>query len=172
MRRSAWIVVILLACAGINHAAPTYTVEEIVAVAKKQNAEIAIAAKQVEAARGGVVEARSGSLPSVVSTGLLRTIQRQEPSRLRSDDYNASVRVLQNLYTGGAVPSQRTIARLIEGKRTLEYQALVNRVSMDVRVAFYDVQLNRAKVRVREQSVGVLQEELKKRLSSEFGIPM
>lgn len=161
MRRKAWIVVIQMVCAGISHAVPTYTVEEAVAVAKKQNSEIAIAAKQVEAARGGVVEARSGSLPSVVSTGLLRSIQRQEPSRLRSDDYNASIRVLQNLYTGGAVPSQRAIARLIEEKRILEYQALVNRVSMDVRITFYDVLLNRAKIRVREQSVGVLQEELK-----------
>ena len=130
-------------------------------MARKNNPEIAISAKQIEAARGGIVEARAGSLPSVVSTGFLRTIQRQEPSRLRSDDYNASVRVVQNLYTGGAVPSRRTISRLTEEKRTLDYQALVNRVSMDVRIAFYDVLLNRAKIKVREQSVGVLQDELK-----------
>jgi outer membrane protein TolC len=50
---------------------------------------------------------------------------------------------------------------LNEEKRTLEYQALVNRVSMDVRLAFYDVLLNRAKIRVREQSVRVFEEELK-----------
>ena len=161
MRRRAWIVIFLLAWAKVSPAAPAYTVEEAVAVAKKQNAEIAIAAKQVEAARGGVIEARSGSLPSLVSTGLLRKRERQAASRLRSDDYEASLRLVQNLYTGGAVKSQRAIARLIEEKRTLEYQALVNRVTMDVRVAFYDVLLNRAKVRVREQSVGVLQEELK-----------
>src|SRR5205807_9336610 len=86
---------------------------------------------------------------------------RAESSRLRSDDYDASVRVVQNLYTGGAVTSQLTIARLIEEKRALEYQALVNRVSMDVRVAYYDVLLNRAKIRVREQSVGVFEEEVK-----------
>jgi outer membrane protein TolC len=53
------------------------------------------------------------------------------------------------------------IARLIEEKRTLEYQALVNRVSMDVRLAFYDVLLNRAKIKVREQSVSVFEEEVK-----------
>src|SRR5204863_9392452 len=107
------IFIFLLAWAKVSPAAPTYTVEEAVAVARKQNAEIAIAAKQVEAAHGGVIEARAGSLPSVVSTGLLRTINRQEASRLRSEDYNASIRVVQNLYTSGAVPSQRTIARLI-----------------------------------------------------------
>ena len=69
--------------------------------------------------------------------------------------------MVQSLYSGGANPSQLAIARLIEEKRTLEYQALVNRVSMDVRLAFYDVLLNRAKIRVREQSVGVLEEEVK-----------
>ena len=161
MRRSAWIVIFLLTWGEISHAALKYTVEDAVALAKKQNAEILIAAKQVEAARGGVVEARSGFLPSVVSTGLLRKRERQEASTLRSDDYDASLRVVQNLYTGGAITSQRAIARLIEEKRTLEYEALVNRVAMDVRVAFYDVLLNRAKIGVREQSVGVLQEELK-----------
>ena len=160
MRRRATVVIFLLTCVAVSAAEPTYTVEKAVELARKQNPEIAVAAKQIEAARGGVVEARSGVLPSVVSTGLLRTIQRQEQSRLRSDDYNASLRVIQNLYTGGAVPSQRAIARLIEEKRRLEYQALVNRVSMDVRIAFYDVLLNRAKIRVQEQAVAVLQEEL------------
>src|SRR5438552_1121937 len=161
MRRSARIVILLLAPASLSLADPTYTVEEAVAVAKKQNIEIAIASKQVDAARGGVIEARSGFLPSVVSTGLLRRRERQEASRLRPEDYDASVRVVQSLYTGGAVTSQLAIARLIHDKRVLEYQALVNRVSMDVRLAFYELLLNKAKIHVREQSVQVFQEELK-----------
>lgn len=161
MRRSARIAFFLLALADISRSAPTYTVEQAVALAKKQNAEILIAAKQVEAARGGVTEARAGFLPSIVSTGFLQKRAREEASTLRSDDYDASLRVVQNLYTGGAITSQRAIARLIEEKRSLEYQALVNRVAMDVRIAYYDVLLNRAKIRVREQSVDVLQEELK-----------
>jgi len=161
MRRSARIVILLLASARISVADPTYTVEEAVAVAKKQNIEIAIASKQVDAARGGVIEARSGFLPSVVSSGLLRRRERQEASRLRPQDYDASVRVVQNVYTGGAITSQLTIARLNHDKRVLEYQALVNRVSMDVRLAFYELLLNKAKIHVREQSVQVFQEELK-----------
>jgi outer membrane protein len=161
MRRSARIVILLLATARISAAGPTYTVEEAVALAKKQNIEIAIASKQVDAARGGVLEARSGFLPSVISTGLLRRRERQEASRLRPEDYDASVRVVQNLYTGGAITGQLTIARLNHDKRVLEYQALVNRVSMDVRLAFYELLLNKAKIHVREQSVQVFQEELK-----------
>ena len=62
MRRSARIAFFLLALAEIGRSAPTYTIEQAVALAKKQNAEILIAAKQVEAARGGVTEARAGFL--------------------------------------------------------------------------------------------------------------
>jgi outer membrane protein TolC len=161
MRLRAAILIFPWICATLSQAAATYTVEQAVATARKQNAEILMAAKQLEAAKGGVIEARAGFLPGVISTGLLRKRERAEPSRLRSDDYDASIRVVQNVYTGGAITSQLAIARLNEEKRALEYQALVNRVSMDVRVAFYDVLLNRAKIRVREQSVQVFQEELK-----------
>ena len=161
MRRRALLAVLPFILLRALGAASPYTVEEAVAAAKKGNAEVLMAAKQLEAAKGGVVEARAGFLPSVVSTGLLRKRERAEASRLRTDDYDASLRVVQNLYTGGAVTSQLAIARLLEEKRRLEYQALVNRVSMDVRLAFYDVLLNRAKIRVREQSVQVFEEELK-----------
>jgi outer membrane protein TolC len=135
--------------------------EQAVALAMKQNAEIAIARKQIEAAHGGLIEARSGFLPSVVASGLYRKREEQEQSRLRTDDYNGSARVVQNIYTGGAVSAQISMARLLEEKRELELRALENRVAMDVRVAFCDVLLNRAKVGVHEQSVRVLQEQLK-----------
>jgi outer membrane protein TolC len=158
-RVGAGLAAVLLA--QIAWAGPSYTVEQAVALAMQQNPEIAIARKQVEAAHGGTIEARSGYLPSVVASGLYRKRERQEASRLRSDDYNGSARVVQNLYTGGAVSAQVSIARLLEEKRALELRAIEDRVAMDVRVAFYDVLLSRAKVGVREQSVRVLQEELK-----------
>jgi outer membrane protein len=164
MRRLGWAVIFLGALrlgTGVSDAGPAFSGETAVATARKQNPEILMAAKQLEAAKGGVIEARSGFLPQIVSSGLVRKRERQDNSTLRSNDYDATVRVVQSLYTGGANPSQLAIARLIEEKRTLEYQALVNRVSMDVRLAFYDVLLNRAKIKVREESVRVFEEEVK-----------
>lgn len=164
MRRGALIFFLAIA-GGLNSAtlggAPAYTLEEAVAVAKKQNTDIAIARKQMEAARGGSIEARAGRLPSVVSTGLIRKRERQEASRLREDDYNASLRIVQNVYSGGAVRRRVALARLNEARQAYELEAVINRVAMDVRIAFHELLLNRAKIRVREQSVGVLQEELK-----------
>jgi outer membrane protein len=147
--------------ASLQAAIPTYTVEEAVALAQAQNPEIAIARKQVQAARGGLIEARSGYLPSVASTGLFDKRQHQGQSNLRNEDYNASLRVLENIYTGGAVTSQVAIARQNIEKQDYELQEIANRVAMDVRVAFNELLLNRAKIRVREDSVRVLEEELK-----------
>lgn len=160
------ILAVAVALAGafpgaLRSATPSYDVEEAVALADTQNPEIAIARKKVQAARGGVIEARSGYLPSVVSTGLLRQREHQSDSRLRDEDYNASLRVVQSLYTGGAVTSQLAIARLNLEIQELELEALTNRVKMDVRVAFHELLLNRARIRVHEQSVDVLQGEVK-----------
>lgn len=150
-----------LALRPVRAATLNLSLEQAVALAKKQNREILIAQKQLDAARGSVVEARSGYLPSVVASGLLRRREQQEESRLRGDDYNASLRVVQNVYSGGAVKARATIARLNEAKRRLELAALTGRVAMDLRVAYYDLLLNRAKIDVRLQSVRVMEEELK-----------
>ena len=141
--------------------ASSYTIDQAVAIADAQNPDIQIARKKIQGAHGGIIEARSGYLPSIVSTGLFRERQHQQDSRLRDEDYNGSVRVVQNLYSGGAVPSQVAIASLNLEKQELELQSVSNRVAMEVRIAFNELLLNKAKIRVREQSVGVLQEELK-----------
>src|SRR5438105_2238012 len=147
-------------------AVPNYTVEEAVALAQAQNPEIAIARKKVQGARGGWVEARSGYLPSLSSSGLYDKRQQQSETRLREEDYNARLQVEQNLYTGGAVTSQVAIAHLNIDKANYELQEIVSRVTMDVRIAFNELLLNRAKIRVRQDSVRVLDEELKSQQQS------
>lgn len=155
---------LLVACLWLPAAeggAPSFNIEQAVTLAGNQNPDVQIARKKVEAAKGGLMEARSGYLPSVVSTGLFREFQHQSESILRDEEYNASVRLIQNLYSGGAVPAQVAIGKLNLEKQELELQTVENRVGMDVRVAFNELLLNQAKIRVREQSVGVLEEELK-----------
>ncbi len=138
-----------------------YSLDDLVRLAQAQNPEIAIARKKIQAARGGQMEAHAGYLPSVVSTGLYRRRERAAASRLRPDDYNASVRVVENLYTGGATTAREAIARLNLAKEEDELQAVTDRVTMDVRLAFYELLLNQEKILVRQQSVNVLREELK-----------
>src|SRR5215469_16302944 len=93
-------------------AMPAYTIEEAVALAQERNPEILIAQKKVTEARGGFIEARSGYLPSLTSSGLYDKRQTQSETSLRQEDYNAILKLEQNLYTGGAVTSQVAIAQL------------------------------------------------------------
>ena len=163
MRLELGAVVFLatFAVASQAHTAPTYTIEEAVAIAQAQNPEIAIARKKVQAARGGFIEARAGYLPSLTSSGLYDKRQQQSETTLRDQDYNARLQIEQNLYTGGAVSSQVAISRLNIEKQNYELQEIASRVAMDVRIAFNELLLNRAKVRVRQDSVRVLDEDLK-----------
>src|SRR6266536_4715055 len=142
-------------------ALPVYTIGQAVAVAQERNPEILIARKKILAARGGFIEARSGFLPSLTSSGLYDKRQTQSETNLRQEDYNAILKLEQSLYTGGAVTSQVAIAQLNIAKANYDLQEIVSRVTMDVRIAFNELLLNRAKVRVHEDSVGVLDEELK-----------
>ena len=157
---SMLIAAVMPGSANISGAVPAYSIEQAVAVAQEHNPEILIARKKVLAARGGFIEARSGYLPSLSSSGLYDKRQTQSETSLRQQDYNAILRLDQNLYTGGAVSSQVAIAQLNIAKANYELQEVVTRVIMDVRIAFNELLLNRAKVRVREESVRVLDEEL------------
>jgi outer membrane protein len=164
MRSKLAAITVLIAALSVSSTAfgvPTYSIEQAVAVAEDNNPEILIARKKVQGARGGVIEARSGLLPWLSSNGLVDKRQTQSETNLRQEDYNVTLKVEQNLYTGGAVTSQMAMARLNVEKQIYELQEIVSRVAMDVRVAFNELLLNRAKVRVHQDSVRVLDEELK-----------
>lgn len=150
-----------LVCSPFVRGMPAYTIDEAVALARERNPDILIAQKKVTAARGGFIEARSGYLPSLSSSGLYDKRQTQSETNLRQEDYNAIVKLEQNIYTGGAVASQVAIAQRNIAKANYDLQETISRVTMDVRIAFNELLLNRAKVRVHEDSVGVFEQELK-----------
>src|SRR5438874_4644474 len=151
------LLILLALPAPLPAAAPTYNIEEAVALAHAQNPEIAVARKKIAAARGGLVEARSGFLPSVMSTGLIDKREHQSDTRLRDEDYNASLRVVQNLYTGGAVTRQDAVAPLNIDQQESALEAIANRAALGLRVRFTDVPLNREQIRVSERALRVLQ---------------
>src|SRR6201997_3598090 len=142
-------------------AMPVYGIDQAVVLAQERNPDVLIARKKVTAARGSFVEARSGYLPLLSSSGLYDKRQTQSETNLRQEDYNAILKLEQNLYTGGAVASQVAIAQLNIAKANYDLQETISRVVMEVRIAFNELLLNRAKVRVHNDSVGVLEQELK-----------
>src|SRR5207237_9033782 len=112
---------------------PSYEIEQGVALADAQNPDIVIARKKLEGTHGGLIEARSGYLPSVISSGFADKRQTQTDTRLRQEDYSASVRALENVYTGGAVSNQVGIAELMIEKQRCELGEVRNRARVDGR---------------------------------------
>jgi len=162
MRREAWIVWAGVAVAtSALGATSNYNLEEAIRVARAHNPDIAIAEKKVQAVRGELVEARAGYLPAVVSSGRYARRERQGDTSLRPEDYNANIRVVEPIYTGGATTSRIAIAQLNFSKATAQLSAVVDRVTMEVRLALYELLLNRERIRVREESVAVFEQELK-----------
>src|SRR4030095_11930668 len=128
------IAAALAVCSKFLEAMPAYTIEQAVALAQERNPEILIAHKKVTAARGGFIEARSGYLPWVSSSGLYKKQQTQSKTNLRQEDYNAILKLEQNLYTGGAVPSQVAIAKLNIAKANYDLQETMSRHIRDARI--------------------------------------
>src|SRR5215475_12528761 len=105
---------------------PRYTLEQAIRVARADHPDIAIAEKNVQAARSGITEARAGKLPSVVSSGRYARRERQGDSNLRPEDYNANIRVIEPIYSGGATSSRIEIARLNLSKSQAQLAAVID----------------------------------------------
>lgn len=143
----------------------TYTLWQSIDLALKQNPDVLIAKKKVEEAAGGIIEARAGFLPSLTTWDNYQRFQSDYATlngltNNRSYIWNVAVRLTETAYAGGAVRGKMSIARLTKESRLLDYQATVNRVMMDVRIAFYDVLKTRAGIAVHQQAVNFLQKQL------------
>jgi outer membrane protein len=147
---------------------PAYTLKDCLNLALQQNPDVRVAQKRVEAAAGGVIVARAGFLPNLTNYNFY---EKRDTSfantgffehgatgfAIRPEAWQVSIRLNQPIFSSGAVESQYRIARLQQDQSFLAYRAVVDRVLRDVRSAFYEVLLNRAKVAVRRQAVRLLE---------------
>ena len=144
---------------------PNYTLADCLQRALDHNADIAVARKRLEETAGAVVEARAGYLPSLTSSAGYQKLATDYATLggtadRRNDLWNVAVRLTQNLYAGGGNAGRMGIARLNRSTRLLDYEAIVDRVMMETRIAFYDILQNQARETVRQEAVSFLESEL------------
>jgi outer membrane protein len=164
-----WLCLAVILCPGAARAEapPRYTLAECLRVALEQNPDIQIAGKRLDETAGAIVEARAGFLPSLTTVAQYEYLQSDYaklsgtlPNR-REYIWNANARLTENLYAGGADRGRMAIARLNKDSRILDYQAAVDRVVMDTRIAFYDILRNKAEIDVHQQAIDFLEEQRK-----------
>lgn len=145
---------------------PRYSLQQCIDRALEQNPDILAAKQHLEEAVGGIVEARAGLLPNLTSYGTYNKLETDYATlggvnNNRSLIWNVTIRLTETVYSGGAVGARMAIARLQKQSRTLDYEATVDQVIMDVRIAFYDILRNKSDVAVHEQAVSFLTEQAK-----------
>jgi outer membrane protein TolC len=143
---------------------PRYTLQQCIDRALEHNADVLVAKKRLEAAAGTIVEARAGFLPNLTSSANYERLQTDYATlggtaNNRPFLWNVNIRLTETVYAGGAVRARMDIARLEKQSRTLDYEATIDQVIMDVRIAFYDILRNQSDVAVHEQAVGFLTEQ-------------
>jgi outer membrane protein len=151
---------------SVQPTTPRYTLQQCLDRALDQNSDVLVAKKHLEEAAGAIVEARADFLPSLTSYANYEWLQASYATldntvSNRSYIWNVDIRLTETIYAGGAVRARMDIARLQQQSRTLDYEATVDQVIMDVRVAFYDILRNQSDVAVHEQAVSFLSEEVK-----------
>lgn len=144
----------------------SYTLNDCLDLALRQNPDIEVARKRIEESAGVVIHARSGFLPRVTTSGEYKYLESDfaelsgaAPNR-RNDIWTVAIRLTQNLYRGGGDKGRIRIAHLQRESRMHEYQATVDRVLLDVRIAFYDVLRNRGAIAVHRQAIAFLEKQL------------
>lgn len=141
---------------------PTYSLRDCIDIALRQNPNLLVAKKNIEAADGGILAARAAFLPQLAANGLAErlqqgfaTIQPQDPDQ-RPDQYYVTVQVSESLFSGGANTSRMKIARLAKSTQMLNYQTAIDTAILNVRLAYYSVLLAQANIEVRTQAVDLL----------------
>lgn len=143
---------------------PRYTLQQCIDRALDQNSDVLVARKHLEEAAGTIVEARAGFLPNLTSYANYQKLQTDYATLAgtvsnRSIIWNVNIRLTETIYAGGAVRARMDIARLQKQSRLLDYEAAVDQVILDVRVAFYEILRNRSDVAVHEQAVNFFAEQ-------------
>jgi outer membrane protein TolC len=153
--------------------------ERIVAFALKNNPKIREALLEIERTRGQYIEVRAEALPSVTGTGTYTQEDKDLLERVGNTNANSfsgsnsgnsrggdkswrfAVEARQLLYSGGQVRSAINIARNTTDAGHLALLDTVEQVIALTRQQFYAVILNRELIRVAEESITLLEEELK-----------
>lgn len=126
------------------------------------NFAIRQARERIRQQEGVVLEVTAQRLPHLSAGANYQRNDRDIALTFPQDDsaWNIQIQASQALYAGGAIDASLSGAKLVREAAILELQGVVNDALLTVRTRFYDVLLARESIKVREQSVALLEEQL------------
>jgi outer membrane protein TolC len=144
-------------------------ITDAIGTAVSKNPEILTAIQQIRLTKGQLVQVRAALLPQVQAgtTYQIQSEQLANPSRLaefgfvnNNEALNVTIQVNQNIWSGWKNQADFSAARLANDSAYYSLRQTIDKVIADTKKLFYDIIFNRALIRVREESVAVLQSQL------------
>jgi TolC family type I secretion outer membrane protein len=151
-------------------AAPSLTLTDCLDLALKQNPSVLKAREEIRRTKGVIVEARAPAIPQVNASGNYSRIDRNAIDSFpgttnvfknQEQPWSAQIEVSQLVYSGGRIIAALRAAKLTDQIAALGFQRAVADIILSVRTNFYQIQLNKAQIEVREQSVTLLEQQLR-----------
>ena len=127
------------------------------------NYAIVQAREQIRQQEGIIVQVKAPGIPNVGATG---SYQRNQPSvsetfPASNAQWQAQVKATQVLFAGGGIHSSVRSAELTRDAALFDLQTAIDAALLDVRTRFYNVLLNRERVRVQEENIELLTHQLR-----------
>jgi len=147
---------------------------DAIQTALTKNPEILSAIQQIRLTKGQLVQVRAAMLPQLqaASSYQIQSEQLANPNPgvefgfvNNNEALNVTIQVNQNIWSGWKNQADFSAARLANDSAYYSLRQTIDKVVSDTKKLFYDVIFNRALIRVREESVAVLQSQLQDQVS-------
>ena len=147
-------------------------IDQAISTALTKNPEVLSAIQQISRTTGQMIQVRAALLPTLnVSSGYeVESEELVNPnSSIRgatfgptpnNESWNINISVNQNIWSGWKNQADFSAARLANDSSFYALRETIDRTVAETKRLFYDVIFNRALIRVREESVAVLQTQL------------
>ena len=142
-------------------------IDAAIATALEKNPEVLAAVQQIRLTRGQMVQVRAALLPTLQATSGydVKSDTLANPGFdfglvNNNQAWDVAIQINQNIWSGWKNQANFSAARLANDSAFYSLRQTIDKVVADTKKLFYDVIFNRALIRVREESVAVLQSQL------------
>lgn len=142
-------------------------IDAAIQTALEKNPEVLAAIQQIRLTRGQLVQVRAALLPTLqaqsgygVESDTLANPGGEFGPTANNQSWNVAISINQNIWSGWKNQADFSAARLANDSAFYSLRQTIDKVVADTKKLFYDVIFNRALIRVREESVAVLQSQL------------
>jgi outer membrane protein TolC len=162
----------LVQAAPTNAIPETLRLQDCIDLAVRQNPTILKAREEIRRTHGIIIETRAQAIPQITASGSYQQVAKSTidsipvpgfPSVFDNQEqpWTAQIQISQLVYAGGRVSAALRAANLSDQVAALGFQSTVADTVLEVRKDFYQILLDTALVEVRQQSVTLLEEQLR-----------